>query len=185
MTIRPLTLDQLRDIQSDLQEKITIGLRADGTEIKALPAFVDPPSADTEGHAGVVDIGGTHIRAAVVSLGDTPRIESNIIERELSAGFGLDSAEQFFAVQAQMLSEVSAIDMPVGYCFSYPSISTRELDARLIRWTKEIVIPGVVGELVGRRGRTDATGRLNSLEEPQERSPISCLTKLAPSAPSV
>jgi hexokinase len=38
---------------------------------------------------------------------------------------------------------------PLGYCFSYPAESTRDGDARLIKWTKEINVPGVEGEKVG------------------------------------
>ncbi len=148
-SILPLTDEQLSLIQTTLETRIRTGLSEDGAEIKALPAYLGPPSTALTGRAAVVDIGGTHIRAAVVELGQEAKVVSEIVERDLDAGYGLGSAVEFFDAQADMLAEVGAKGMPVGYCFSYPSTSTPELDARLIRWTKEIAVPGVEGELVG------------------------------------
>lgn len=40
--------------------------------------------------------------------------------------------------------------MPIGYCFSYPTRSMPGGDAELLRWTKEVNIKEMVGQLVGK-----------------------------------
>jgi hexokinase len=37
----------------------------------------------------------------------------------------------------------------VGFCFSYPTEITPALDGRLMRWTKQVDAPGVVGMMIG------------------------------------
>ena len=37
----------------------------------------------------------------------------------------------------------------IGWCFSYPAEATPALDAKLVRWTKNIQAPAIVGQYVG------------------------------------
>jgi hexokinase len=39
--------------------------------------------------------------------------------------------------------------LPIGYCFSYPTAVRPDGDATLLRWTKEVRVSGVEGQLVG------------------------------------
>ena len=53
-------------------------------------------------------------------------------------------------MQAELVEDLGAPKgLPVGYCFSFPSEVLPNLDARLIKWTKGIDLPDVVGTLVG------------------------------------
>ena len=106
----------------------------------------------------MVDIGGTNMRAAVVELSSTgSRIVLGPIEERLrlrDGNRGVDATE-FFMMQARLAAQLGAArGLPVGYCFSYPSQTRPDRDAVLLRWTKNIEVPGVVGLEVGRALRS-------------------------------
>lgn len=156
MSTEDPTLDTSRlvAVRDAMSAAILEGLAADGAQVRALPAHLPPPPDSTAGDALVIDTGGTNMRAAVVRI--TPGEAATVIcgpeERRLPVrdeGEGLD-AQGFFRIQAELAQQVGAQPgLPVGYCFSYPSDVRPNRDARLIRWTKGIDIPGVEGELVG------------------------------------
>ena len=156
--LRPLTLTtgQLEETRDVLKTRIEQGLGEDGRQLRCLPAYLPPPPDDLSGEAVVLDTGGTNMRAALVSVthgrGEVTHgpIARRLPVREHSEQ-PLD-AERFFQIQAELVAELQPPPgLPVGYCFSYPSEVLSNRDARLIKWSKEIEIPGVVGTLVGTR----------------------------------
>jgi hexokinase len=152
--LSPLRLDdpRLQDVRRVLRERIEIGLAKDGTELKCLPAHLPPPPDGLEGEAIVLDTGGTNMRAAAVTIrGSQGTIVGGPIKKRLPVRDGQDlGRDEFFDAQAALIAELGAKkDLPIGYCFSYPSAVEESRDARLIRWTKGIQVPGVEGELVG------------------------------------
>lgn len=149
--MRLLDDGQLQEIRDTLAARIREGLETDGKEIKALDAHLGPPPEDLDGRALVVDIGGTNMRAALASIrGGRATIEHGPTDARLDFREEETSRAEFFAQQARLAKSISSErDLPVGYCFSYPSQVLPSLDARLLRWTKGIDIPGVVGCLVG------------------------------------
>lgn len=149
-----LTTTQLKDVQHALSQRIDEGLRADDKEIRALPSYFGAPDRSIEGSALVLDTGGTNMRAAVVRMcAGQGTVTHGPIKRKLPVreGYSL-TGEEFFLAQAELLAELDAPPgLPVGYCFSYPSRNTKERDSLLLKWSKGIDIPGVVGTLVGSR----------------------------------
>jgi hexokinase len=148
----PLTPAQLGEIRSALSAKIAEGLHRDGAQIKALPAFLGPPPADLEGRVLAVDTGGTNMRAAVVELGAQDRIVAGPVHAQVPAGRDGEpvSADEFFGAHAALVERLGGVrGLPIGYCFSYPSESLPDHDARLIRWTKGLQVEGVEGTAVG------------------------------------
>nr|XP_061798000.1 hexokinase-3-like [Nerophis lumbriciformis] len=126
------------------------GLGRDGAPIRALNAHLPPPS-DVSGTALVVDVGGTNMRAAVVTVKNgQATFDKGPVTDALDARDVAITGPDFFAVQADLVTKLDPpMGLPVGYCFSYPSEVLPDLDARLIAWTKGIAIPDVVGSLVG------------------------------------
>jgi hexokinase len=148
-----LDLVDLGDVRRALAARIAEGLEADGQQIRALPAHLPPPEARTAGLALVMDLGGTHMRAALVELGDGgPQLVAGPIDERLDlreAG-GQVSREAFFDRQAALLARLAPPPgLPLGYCFSYPAAVGPSRDAVLLAWTKGIDVPGVVGTPVG------------------------------------
>lgn len=145
---------QLSDVAAALEQRIREGLAADGREVKALPAYLAPPTSALEGEALVVDAGGTNLRAATVALAaGEARVVAGPTTAELPVrgrGAPLDAAG-FWRLQADRVAELSPPPgLPLGYCFSYPSTVHADGDATLISWTKGVAIEGVEGHRVGR-----------------------------------
>ncbi|HEX7585479.1 MAG TPA: hypothetical protein VF373_12380 [Prolixibacteraceae bacterium] len=146
-----LTTSQLLDIANNLRQKIEIGLQEDGTEIKCLPTYIHPNKEGITGEATVFDLGGTNFRAAVVSVGEEPKItglaEKDITEMK-TEGF---TKEDLYNSQSQIINKLDLKEnSPIGYCFSYPAKSLTDGDAELITWTKGVNIDGMVGQPIGK-----------------------------------
>lgn len=150
-----LRTEQLQDVRTSLYARIVEGLERDGRELRALPAYLTPPTEEMRGEAIVVDTGGTNMRAALVALDGRgrSRIAAGPVKERLVAREGDGAtADGFFAEQARLVRQLSPRSgLPAGYCFSYPTEILANRDARLIAWTKGIEIPGVPGTLVGSR----------------------------------
>lgn len=148
-----LDLRQLCDVALALEARVREGLAADDREVKALPAFLRPPTSRVSGEALVVDAGGTNVRAARVRLGgEGDAILSGPKEARLPVRGDPEtlSAEGFWKLQAGLVGDCDPVaGLPLGYCFSYPSRVHDDRDATLITWTKGVDIPGVEGQRVG------------------------------------
>ncbi len=145
-----LSRGALEDIRATLAERIREGLKKEKGEIGALPTYLAPPGADAAGEALVIDIGGTNIRAAGVSLsrGGTVAVSRKPAATLLTSTW--DSAAAFFDRQAELaLSLAPSPGLPIGYCFSYPFQARPDGDAVLLYWTKQLTVPGVAGHKVG------------------------------------
>ncbi len=150
-----LTQEQLLETVQVFSDRISRGLSQNGQEIRAIPAYLAPPPAGVSGTVLVIDTGGTNIRAAVVKLNadGTHKILSGPIKETIPAGRQGESisAQEFFDLQADLALKLNPeLHLPIGYCFSYPAESMPNSDARLIKWTKDVHIDGVEGQLVGK-----------------------------------
>lgn len=59
--------------------------------------------------------------------------------------------EELFKEMADMITGIKREkEMPIGYCFSYPTESVPGGDAKLLRWTKGVDIKEMIGEVVGK-----------------------------------
>ena len=63
-----LTTAQLKAIALDFQNKITIGLSKDNTEILCIPTYITPKKDIDNAKILVLDWGGTNFRAAIVQF---------------------------------------------------------------------------------------------------------------------
>ncbi|MCX6349281.1 MAG: hypothetical protein NTV79_07270 [Candidatus Aureabacteria bacterium] len=145
-----LDTPRLQEIREAFADRVREGLPETEREIRALPAFLPVPDGGIAGEAAVVDLGGTNVRAAAVSLspGSNFFLTAGPAEARLSPRW--DDARAFFDFQAALVRSLRrAADLPLGYCFSYPARVTPERDAILFQWTKELEVPGVVGRPVG------------------------------------
>jgi hexokinase len=133
------------------EHEMTAGLRGAASSLPMIPAFVTvdrPVPADRP--AVVLDAGGTNVRVATVRFDrhGRPRIE-DYARHAMPGTRGHLEADAFYAALADVLAPVLPKARTMGFCFSYPGEITPDRDARLIRWTKEIRVPSVVGTMVG------------------------------------
>ena len=148
-----LTTSELKEIADSLQAKIEEGLKADGTEIADLPTFINPKQVFEDKKVLVLDWGGTNFRAAIVEITNGKAAIIENLKKPLSAKetAGFDE-EKLLKAMTELICQLKELDgsvTQIGYCFSYPAKSELNGDAVLLRWTKGIDIPEMVGKPVG------------------------------------
>jgi len=150
-----LTNEELKIIANNLQEKIELGLEKDGTEILCIPTYINPKEEIEPGRVLALDWGGTNFRVAIVELahGKNPVIvesKKKLLSSKEVIGF---SQNDLLEEMSSLIAGLENLDNQVtriGYCFSYPAKCLTDGDAELIRWTKEIDIPEMVGKPIGK-----------------------------------
>ena len=150
-----LKVEELKQIANVLQERIEEGLKKEDQEISDIPTHVNPKEDIKDGKALVLDWGGTNFRAAVVEFkGGKASIMGNEIKKKLldkntTAGYTQDYLLRDMADTISQLQYLNEDVTQIGYCFSYPAASRLNGDAILLRWTKGIDIPEMIGKPVG------------------------------------
>ena len=125
------------------------GLKGAPSSLMMVPTYVGidgkvPPGAT----AAVLDAGGTNFRGGIVSIPPAVAEKQN---RPMPGTKGEVDEETFYAAFADEVRRLKplASTKKIGWCFSYPAEATRTLDAKLVRWTKNIQAPAIVGQYVG------------------------------------
>ena len=146
--------EQLKGIAHAFREKVEEGLNKNNAEIQCIPTFILPKASDVIGKALVLDLGGTNYRVAIVDFSTEKPIiyPNNGWKKDMSImkspGY---TREELFKELADLIVEIKREEeMPIGYCFSYPTESIPGGDARLLRWTKGVDIREMVGQFVGK-----------------------------------
>ena len=136
------------------------GLSGEESSLMMIPAYVGVNGKIPEGAKAIVlDAGGTNFRGGIVTI--PPAIEEKC-NQPMPGTKGEVDVETFygaFASEVKRLEGKATVEK-IGWCFSYPAEATADLDARLVRWTKNIEAPGIVGQYVGKEllARTGAKG---------------------------
>lgn len=146
--------EQLKGIAYAFREKVEEGLSKKNAEIQCIPTFILPKAADVKGKALVLDLGGTNYRVAIVDFTQEKPViyPNNGWKKDMSVmkspGY---TREELFKELADLIVEIKREEeIPIGYCFSYPTESVPGGDAKLLRWTKGVDIRKMVGQLVGK-----------------------------------
>ncbi len=141
------------------------GLKGEPSSLMMIPTYVGVNGKIPQGSKAVVlDAGGTNFRGGIVSI--PPAIEEKC-NQPMPGTKGEVDVETFYKAFADEVNRLKdkATGSKIGWCFSYPAESTADLDAKLVRWAKNIEAPGVVGHYVGKellaRTGTDAIAVVN------------------------
>ena len=125
------------------------GLRGEPSSLMMVPTYVGingkvPPGAT----AAVLDAGGTNFRGGIVSVPPKVAEKQN---RPMPGTKGEVDEETFYKAFAEEVARLKPLASvkKIGWCFSYPAEATPALDAKLVRWTKNIQAPAIVGQYVG------------------------------------
>ncbi len=126
------------------------GLRGEPSSLMMIPTFVGVNGKIPEGaSAAVLDAGGTNFRGAIVSIPPKISDKRNQPMPGTKAEVDEESFYNAFAAEVKRL-EGKATCRKLGWCFSYPAEATKDLDAKLVRWTKNIKAPAIIGQFVGK-----------------------------------
>lgn len=126
------------------------GLKGEKSSLMMIPTYVGVNGKIPEGAKAIVlDAGGTNFRGGIVTI--PPAVEDKC-NQPMPGTKGEVDVETFynaFASEVKRLEGKATVEK-VGWCFSYPAEATSDLDAKLVRWTKNIEAPGIVGQYVGK-----------------------------------
>lgn len=148
-----LNQQQLIDIACQFSEKVYDGLKKENREIKCLPAYIPVKSGYKNGKSYVLDLGGSKVRAGIVSVTDDKfKIYQTTGEKVMPWRRDIPfDKNRFLAIQADILESIAQPEqLPLGFCFSYPSKSDFERDTTLLKWTKGILVPDTEGKKMGK-----------------------------------
>ncbi len=126
------------------------GLSGKPSSLPMIPSYIGVDGKVPNGlTAAVLDAGGTNFRSGVVAI--PPKVE-NRVNRPMPGVKGEVGEEEFYGAfleEVRRVKPLAKVDR-IGFCFSYPAEATADLDAKLIRWTKGIKAPDIVGQFVGK-----------------------------------
>lgn len=129
------------------------GLAGLPSSLMMIPTFItiaDEIPCDKE--VIVMDAGGTNFRIAVVRRAkDGSMAISNFSKHPMPGTQGRISVEDFFERIADYMEPVLKITaaQTVGFCFSFATESLPSKEGRLSAFSKEILVDGVNGQLIG------------------------------------
>jgi hexokinase len=148
-----LATEELKCIADKLQDRIEEGLREDNQEISCIPTHIIPKKHIEDGKVLALDWGGTNFRAAIVEYkgGHATIIEDckHRLDAHVVKGF---TQEKLLEKMASFIVDLKQLDESVtkiGFCFSYPAASRLNGDAILLRWSKGMDIPDMIGKPIG------------------------------------
>lgn len=148
-----LTTKELKDIADKLQKRIEEGLKEDNQEILAIPTHIHPKEEIQDERVLALDWGGTNFRAAILEYKNGKATILEDVKYKLSKvetkGF---NQEKLLEKMAEFICRLKSLDSRVtkiGFCFSYPAAARLNGDAILLRWTKGIDIPDMIGKPIG------------------------------------
>lgn len=139
----------LQPLMDAILAAMRAGLRGEPGGLPMLPTYLSPDGQIPENTpVAVLDAGGTHLRTAVVTFRDkTPELRQ--VETLPMPGSSTPVTwEEFICCAAEALEPLLDGITCVGICFCYPAEVTPELDARVLKLTKEVHITGCEGHLV-------------------------------------
>lgn len=146
--------EQLKAIVCSFRDKTEEGLKTENAEIQCIPTFIAPKTTHIKGKSLVLDLGGTNYRVAIVDFDKaTPTVHPNNgwkKDMSIMKSVGYTREELFKELADMIIGIKREEEMPIGYCFSYPTESIPGGDARLLRWTKGVDIREMVGQFVGK-----------------------------------
>ena len=137
-------------LESFLKE-MNAGLKGEESSLMMIPSFINTETPiPTEKPVIILDAGGTNLRAATVCLKkDGTPVISDYVKRPMPGTREEISDTEFFDTLADLIVPIADRSDTIGFCFSYPAEILPDCDARLIRWSKQIHAPSVVGKLLG------------------------------------
>lgn len=126
------------------------GLAGRGGSLPMIPTYLCLEGAMPQGEpVAVIDAGGTNFRSALVRFEKGGcRVEA--LQKRKMPGTDKPAAwEEFISFVADGIEPLMDRTDRIGFCFSYSAEITPEIDGRIIRIDKEVMVTGSAGQLVG------------------------------------
>ncbi|MGL6174937.1 MAG: hexokinase family protein [Cellulosilyticaceae bacterium] len=132
-------------------EEMKRGLEGNDSSLEMIPTYLTvSDEIKTQTKAVVIDAGGTNFRVGTVEFDQDMQVHINDFAKYQMPGIQEElSKEAFFKTMVEYTQEVAIKATDIGFCFSYPVEINKDKDGTLLRWSKEVKAPEVVGEKIG------------------------------------
>ena len=145
----PKAIEPARDAEK-MAAEMERGLAGKGGSIPMIPTYLSDAGEIPKGEPVVViDAGGTNFRCALVSFSDEGCRVENLRKWKMPGIAEPATWEVFIRFAADAIQPLLEKTDKIGFCFSYTADITPEMDGKVIRIDKEVVITGCEGQLVG------------------------------------
>ena len=133
-----------------LAQSMREGLAADGCVLPMIPTYLKCGGEVPQNvPVVVIDAGGTNYRCALAEF-KNGGCEISGMRKMPMPGIGKSASwEEFISFVADSIMPFMDRADKIGFCFSYSADITPQIDGRVIRIDKEVVITGSEGKLVG------------------------------------
>ena len=133
-----------------MAQSMSDGLAAEGCMLPMIPTYLKNSGTVPQGErAVVIDAGGTNFRCALARFTEKG-FEISELKKMPMPGIGQSATwEEFISFVADAVMPYMDRADKIGFCFSYSADITPEIDGRVIRIDKEVVVTGSEGKLVG------------------------------------
>ena len=126
------------------------GLAGQSRSIPMIPTYLsDAGTIPPEEPVIVIDAGGTNFRCALVRFTPQGCAVEQMRKWKMPGIERPISWEEFIRFTADAVEPLMPLSNKLGFCFSYSADITPEMDGRVQRIDKEVVITGCEGKLVG------------------------------------
>lgn len=149
--IHPSTINLQHIVDAFLGE-MKKGLEGKESSLEMIPTYIEAESEFNDGDKVLaIDAGGTNFRAAIVSFQSNNQVKIGEITHKRMPGVNQEiSAETFFNTMAGYIEELAEKVDKIGFCFSYAVEIFPNKDGRLLKFSKEVQAPEVVGKMIGK-----------------------------------
>ncbi len=131
-------------------EEMERGLAGQGGSLPMIPTYLSDGGEIPMGEpVAVIDAGGTNFRCGLVTFEDQG-YRAEELRKWKMPGIGAPATwEEFMDFAADAILPLMDRTDKIGFCFSYSADITPEMDGKVHRIDKEVVITGCEGQLVG------------------------------------
>ena len=145
----PEGIDPAREAEKMAQE-MALGLAGKGGSLPMIPTYLsDAGQIPQNEPVVVIDAGGTNFRCGLVRF-TSEGCQAERIHKWKMPGIDTPATwEDFIRFTADAIEPLMKETDKIGFCFSYSADITPEMDGRVQRIDKEVVITGCEGQLVG------------------------------------
>ena len=147
--IEPEKMD-VKAVCEDMVGHMRAGLDGNVRSMLMIPTYLSNDGAVPKGvSAAVIDAGGTNFRSALVSFTENG-YEVSELQKVKMPGIGKPCTwEEFISFVADRIEPLMDRADTIGFCFSYSADITPDMDGRVYRIDKEVVVTGSEGQLIG------------------------------------
>ncbi len=148
-----------------MRDNMERGLGGDESALPMIPTYLKMEGAvPRDRRAIVIDAGGTNFRSALAGFAEEGFAAEELSKCSMPGIKQPATWEEFISFVADRIMPLTDRADCIGFCFSYSADITPQIDGRVIRIDKEVVVEGSAGKLVGASlleelGRRGITGK--------------------------